>query len=142
MWRQRLILSLLLLLAPQSALAAGVISITPNPSPGIACQLNTIKIAGNGTCSGVQFNLGDETNVVNLPGILKQQADQLKTANQKAQAEIDRLVAVDNAGHGANWPERKKRAAELLSEAAKAPPERRSELEKSAGDLLAPANSP
>jgi hypothetical protein len=73
---------------------------------------------------------------------LKQEVDELKAANQKVQPEIDRLVAADNAIHGANWPERKKRAAELLSEAAKAPPERRSELEKSAGDLLAPANPP
>ncbi|CAN3990494.1 hypothetical protein [Methylocystis bryophila] len=68
MQRRRLILSLFYLLAPQGAQAAGVTSITPNPSPGIACKLNTIKIAGAGTCSGVQFNLGDGTNIVNLPG--------------------------------------------------------------------------
>ncbi|ARN82731.1 hypothetical protein [Methylocystis bryophila] len=72
----------------------------------------------------------------------KDEADRLKAANQKAQAEIDRLVAADNASHGANWSERKRQAAELLSEAATAPPERRSQLEKSAGELLAPANSP
>jgi hypothetical protein len=60
---------LLLMVAPIFALADGTITaISPNPSPGVACQLNTIKISGTGTCTGIQFDLGDGTNIVNLPG--------------------------------------------------------------------------
>ncbi len=63
------LIGILLLFAPISALAAGTITaVSPNPSPGAACQLNTIKISGTGTCTGVQLDLGDGTNIVNLPG--------------------------------------------------------------------------
>ena len=63
------IIGMLLQVAPVSALADGTITaITPNPSPAVSCQLNTIKISGTGTCTGIQFDLGDGTNIVNLPG--------------------------------------------------------------------------
>jgi hypothetical protein len=52
-----------------SALADGTItSVTPSPSPGLACSLNTIKISGTGTCGTFTFQLGDSTPVVHLPG--------------------------------------------------------------------------
>jgi len=63
---------------------------------------------------------------------LQEEQAKLAEANQKVQAEIDRLVAADNASHGADWQERKKQAAKLLEEAK--------ELERKADDLLAPAS--
>jgi hypothetical protein len=60
----------------------------------------------------------------------------LEEANKKVQAEIARLVAEDNSKHGPNWQDRKRKAAQILDEAAKATPEHRSELEKKASDLL------
>ena len=63
-------------------------------------------------------------------------AAELAEANKKAEAEIARLVAADAAKHGPNWAARKKQAAELLEQAAKASPLERSELEKQADELL------
>jgi hypothetical protein len=62
-------------------------------------------------------------------------------ANKKVEAELNRLVAADNAAHGPNWAARKKQAAELLDQAKKTllPPDKQSQLEKQAADLLAPA---
>jgi len=67
--------SIWLLTAPISALAQGrVTSITPNPVPAIACQLDTIEINGTGTCgtagqaNGFTVELGDTTPTVHLPG--------------------------------------------------------------------------
>jgi len=64
-----------LLAAPPLAFAQGTVtSITPNPVPGIACQLNTIKVEGTGTCgtqgqaNGFTVELGDGTPTVHLPG--------------------------------------------------------------------------
>ena len=64
-----------LLAAPPLALAQGTVtSITPNPVPAIACQLNTIEINGTGTCgtqgqaNGFTVELGDSTPTVHLPG--------------------------------------------------------------------------
>ena len=61
--------------APPLALAQGTVtSITPNPVPGIACQLNTIEINGTGACgtqgqaNGFTLELGDSTPTVHLPG--------------------------------------------------------------------------
>jgi hypothetical protein len=65
------------------------------------------------------------------------QEAKLKENNQKVQAEIDRLVAADNAAHGPDWQARKKQAAELLQQAAKASsPREREQLEKRAADLV------
>jgi hypothetical protein len=64
----------------------------------------------------------------------------LAEANKKVETEVARLVAADAAAHGANWEARKKQAADLLGEAARASPLTRSQLEKQAADLLAPAN--
>jgi hypothetical protein len=71
--------------------------------------------------------------------LLDKRAAELAEANKKAEAEIARLVAADAAAHGPNWAARKKQAAELLDQAAKATPIERSELEKRAADLLAPS---
>ena len=67
---------------------------------------------------------------------LDKRAAELAEANKKAEAEIARLVAADAAKHGPNWAARKKQAAELLEQAAKASPIERSELEKQADELL------
>ena len=67
---------------------------------------------------------------------LDKRAAELAEANKKAEAEIARLVAADAAKHGPNWAARKKQAAELLEQAAKASPLERSELEKQADELL------
>jgi hypothetical protein len=74
--------------------------------------------------------------------LLDAQEANLKENNQKIQAEIDRLVAVDNAAHGSDWQARKKQAADLLQQAAKASsPQEREQLEKRAADLvLTPAH--
>ena len=71
---------------------------------------------------------------------LQEEKTKLEEANKKVQAEIDRLVAADNASHGPNWQERKRQAAKILAEASKATPEDRLELERKAADLLAPAS--
>ncbi len=63
---------------------------------------------------------------------LQEEQSKLEGANKKVQAEIDRLVAANNASHGADWQERKRQAAKLLDEASK--------LEQKADELLAPAN--
>jgi hypothetical protein len=65
----------------------------------------------------------------------------LAEANKKVEAEVNRLVAADNAAHGPDWATRKKQAAELLDQAKKTllPPDKQSQLEKQAADLLAPA---
>jgi hypothetical protein len=68
----------------------------------------------------------------------KQKAAQAE-ANQKFEAEVNRLVAADTAAHGPNWEARKKQAAELLHRAESAAPIERSTLEKQAADLLAPS---
>jgi hypothetical protein len=60
----------------------------------------------------------------------------LEEANKKADAEIARLVAADGAAHGPNWEARKNEAAALLKQAATAPIDQRSQLEKKASDLL------
>ena len=64
-----------MLATPPLAWAQGTVtSITPDPVPGIACQLNTIKISGTGTCgtagqaNGFTVELGDTTPTVHLPG--------------------------------------------------------------------------
>lgn len=65
------------------------------------------------------------------------QAAKLKENNQKMQAEIDRLVAADNAAHGPDWQERKKQAADLLQQASKASSaDEREQLEKRAAALV------
>ena len=64
--------------------------------------------------------------------LLDKRAAELAEANKKAEAEI----ATDAAKHGPNWAARKKQAAELLEQAAKASPLERSELEKQADELL------
>ena len=61
---------------------------------------------------------------------LQDEKNKLEEGNKKVQAEIDRLVAADNASHGPDWQERKRQAAKLLEDAAK--------LEQNADDLLAP----
>jgi hypothetical protein len=73
---------------------------------------------------------------------LDAQEAKLKENNQKVQAEIDRLIAADNAAHGPDWQARKKQAADLLGQAAKAPSlEEREQLEKrAAGLVLTPAH--
>ena len=73
---------------------------------------------------------------------LDAQEAKLKDNNQKVQVEIDRLIAADNAAHGPDWQARKKQAADLLGQAAKASsPEEREQLEKRAADLvLTPAH--
>jgi hypothetical protein len=63
----------------------------------------------------------------------------LEEANKKVEAEVARLVAADAAAHGPNWEARKKQAADILEQAKRATPTRRSALEKQAADLLAPA---
>ena len=63
----------------------------------------------------------------------------LAEGNRKVQAEIARLVAADAAAHGPNWEARRKQAADLLDQAARATPTERSALEKKAADLIAPA---
>jgi colicin import membrane protein len=68
--------------------------------------------------------------------LLEKRAAELAEANKKAEAEIARLVDADTAKHGPNWAARKKQAAELLEQAAKASPTERSELEKQADELL------
>jgi len=60
----------------------------------------------------------------------------LEAANREVRAEVNRLIAAENAVHGANWQNRKRQAAVLLAEAAKAPTERRLDLEKRAAGLL------
>jgi len=68
-WRCLRNFFLILLLAPVPAVANGTVTaVTPRTSPGIAYQLNTIEISGTGTCTGLQFHLGDATKTVNLPG--------------------------------------------------------------------------
>jgi len=59
--------------------------------------------------------------------LLDKRAAELAEANKKAEAEIARLLAADAAKHGPNWAARKKQAAELLEQAAKASPTERSE---------------
>lgn len=66
----------------------------------------------------------------------------LEEANRTVEAEIARLVAADAAAHGPNWEARKNEAAALLKEAATAPPDRRSQLEKKASDMLSPTSPP
>ncbi len=67
--RSLAVLAMLLTLGSFSALADGTItSVSPNPSPGFACSLNTIKIGGAGTCGTFLFTLGDSTPLVHLPG--------------------------------------------------------------------------
>lgn len=72
-----ILLSLWMLIsgAPPRTFAQGTVtSITPNPIPAIACQLNTIKVDGTGTCgtqgqaNGFTVELGDLTPTVHLPG--------------------------------------------------------------------------
>jgi len=71
--------------------------------------------------------------------LLEQRAAAVAEANKKGEAEIAKLVAADDAAHGANWQARKKQAADLFDKAAKASPIERSALLKQAADLLAPA---
>jgi hypothetical protein len=60
---------LLGLLAPFPALAQGAVTgVSPNPSPGVTCQLETIKISATGNCASVRFDLGDSAAPANLPG--------------------------------------------------------------------------
>ena len=67
-------MSMWMLATPLAWAQGTVTSITPNPVPAIACQLNTIKIAGTGTCgtsgqaNGFTLELGDTTPTVHLPG--------------------------------------------------------------------------
>ena len=72
---------------------------------------------------------------------LENEQAKLKAANKKVQAEVDRLVAADNSSHGKDWGARKRQAAQILAQAAKATPEHRAELERKANDLLAPASA-
>ncbi len=71
--------------------------------------------------------------------LLDKQAAVLAEANKKVETEVAKLVAADAAHHGPNWEARKKQAADLLDQAAKAAPAERSALEKRAADLLAPS---
>jgi len=73
---------------------------------------------------------------------LAQQRASLDSANAPVQAEVSRLVAVDAGTHGPDWEQRRVQAAALLRQAAAADPQRRSELEKQAADLLEPAPMP
>jgi hypothetical protein len=69
--------------------------------------------------------------------VLDAQEAKLKENNQQVQAEIGRLVAADNAAHGPDWQARRKRAADLLQQAAKASsPQERERLETRAADLV------
>ena len=52
--------------------------------------------------------------------LLDRRAAALAEANKKVEAEVARLVAADAAAHGANWEARKKQAADLIGEAARA----------------------
>jgi hypothetical protein len=70
--------------------------------------------------------------------LLDKRAAELAEGNKRIKEEVNRLVAADAAAHGPNWEARKKQAAELLDQAAKASPTERSALEKQAADLLAP----
>jgi hypothetical protein len=70
--------------------------------------------------------------------LLEKRAAALAEANKKGEAEIAKLVAADDAAHGANWQARKKQAADLFDKAANAPSIERSALLKQAADLLAP----
>jgi hypothetical protein len=60
--------------APFAWAQGTVTSITPDPVPAIACQLDTIEINGTGTCgtagqaNGFTLELGDTTATVHLPG--------------------------------------------------------------------------
>ncbi len=61
--------AMILMLSSCSALADGTITgVAPSPSPGLACNLNTIKITGTGSCGTFLFHLGDSTPIVHLPG--------------------------------------------------------------------------
>jgi len=71
--------------------------------------------------------------------LLDREKAALAEANKTVEAEVARLVAADAAAHGANWEARKKQAADLLGEAERTSPLTRSQLEKQAADLLAPA---
>ena len=71
--------------------------------------------------------------------LMEQRKATLAEANKKVEAEIAKLVTADAAEHGADWEARKKQAADLLEQAAKAAPTERSALEKQAADLLTPA---
>jgi len=67
--RSLTLLGMLLTLASFSALADGTITgVSPHPSPGVTCSLNTITISGSGTCGTFLFQLGDATTTVHLPG--------------------------------------------------------------------------
>jgi hypothetical protein len=60
---------MLLTLSSFSALADGTITgVAPDPSPGLACNLNTIRVTGTGACGTFLFKLGDSTPIVHLPG--------------------------------------------------------------------------
>jgi hypothetical protein len=69
--------------------------------------------------------------------LLDAQEAKLKENNQRVQAEIDRLVAADNAIHGPDWQARRRQAADLMQQASKASSsQEREELEKRAADLV------
>jgi hypothetical protein len=70
--------------------------------------------------------------------LIEKQKAVLAEANKKVEDEVDRLVSAAVAAHGPDWEVRKKQAAELLDQAARATPTERSALEKRAADLLAP----
>ncbi len=72
---------------------------------------------------------------------LEAERAKLEEANKRVEVEIARLVAADAAAHGSNWEARKSEAAALLKEAATAPFNQRSQLEKRASDLLS-SNTP
>jgi len=60
---------LAVLLAPLPARTQGVITgVTPDPSPGLTCSLNTITVHGTGSCDAFLFDLGDGTKAAHLPG--------------------------------------------------------------------------
>jgi hypothetical protein len=67
--RSLAIFAMLLTLKTISAAADGSITnVSPNPSSGVTCSLNTVKVSGTGTCSDFLFELGDSTPTVHLPG--------------------------------------------------------------------------
>jgi hypothetical protein len=66
--RAIVILGVLMWVSAPLIARAQITAVSPETTPGIACQLNTIRISGTGTCKTFTFELGDSTPIVHLPG--------------------------------------------------------------------------